>query len=72
MSRFFFHLQAAGTEWRDDESCDFPGITEAEQHARDVADELTRNKSPAELTKGFIIVTDVAGVEVARVALSRV
>jgi hypothetical protein len=70
MPKFFFHLQDADTKWRDDESCDFPGIAEAEQHARDVADELMRNQSPAELPDRFIIVTDGAGVEVARIALS--
>jgi hypothetical protein len=70
MPKFSFHLRDADTEWRDDGSCDFPGIAEAEQHARNVADELMRNKSPSELPDRFISVTDGASVEVARIALS--
>jgi hypothetical protein len=71
MPRFFFCLQDGQWELRDDEAQDFPGIVEAEQHARDVADELARNKSPSALRNCFIVVKDIDRAEVARVALGQ-
>jgi hypothetical protein len=69
MPGFFFHLQEGQLELHDDEPQDFPGIVEAEKHARNVANELARNESPSVLRKRFIVVTDIHGAEIARVAL---
>jgi hypothetical protein len=69
MAGFFFLLRNGQVEYRNDEAQEFHGIADAEEHARVVAGELARNKSASELPESFIIVTDVAGVEVARVAL---
>jgi hypothetical protein len=71
MPRFFFLLRNGRVEYRNEEAQEFHEIADAEEHARVVAGELARNKSASELPESFIIVTDVAGVEVARVALSR-
>jgi hypothetical protein len=71
MPGFFFYLKDGQSELRDDEAHDFSGIVEAEQYARDVADELARNKSPSALRNSFIVVKGINGAEVARVALGR-
>jgi hypothetical protein len=71
MPGFFFYLRDCQGEVRDDEAQNFPGIAEAEQHARDVADELARNKLPSALLNCFIVVKDIDRAEVARVALGQ-
>jgi hypothetical protein len=70
MPRFFFHFRQGNAELRDDEGQDFPGVTEAEQHARQVAYELARNKPNSETRGCFVVVRDADGAQVAQIALS--
>jgi len=72
MSRFIFHLQKGLKEWIDDETLDFPGLADAEQHAREIAAELARNESPSGLQDCFVVVKEMDGTEVARVPLGKI
>jgi hypothetical protein len=71
MPRFIFYLEDGLEEWIGEEALAFPGIAEAEQHARAVAAELARNGSPSELQDRFIVVKNIDGTEVVRVPLSK-
>jgi hypothetical protein len=70
MPRFFFDFRQGKTELRDDEGQDLSDGTEAEQHARQVAYELARNKPNSETRGCFVVVRDADGAQVAQVALS--
>jgi hypothetical protein len=71
MPRFMFHLEDGLKELTDDEALEFPGIVEAEQHARAIAAELAQNQSPSELQDCFVVVKNMDGTEVARVPLGK-
>jgi hypothetical protein len=69
MPQFMFFLRDKMKEWGDEEAVEFPGIADAEQHAREVAAELAHNESPSALQDRFIVVKSPDGTEVARIPL---
>ena len=71
MPRFYFHLQDGPMDLQDDEPLEFQATAGAEQHARTVADEYARNKSPSELKAHFIVVKDSSGAQVVRLPVGK-